>query len=55
MAGVKTDEQTEKQDKAFDKLIKLKDARQKTKLTPEEDEAFTTSEEAAKGEIRVIN
>lgn len=55
MAGVKTDEQTKKQDAAFDKLKKLKDARQKTKLTPEEDEAFTTSEEAAKGEIRVIN
>lgn len=55
MAGVKTDEQTKKQDDALDKLIKLKDARQKTKLSPEEDQAFTTAEEEAKNEIRVIN
>lgn len=55
MAGVKTDEQTKKQDDAFDKLIKLKDARQKTKLTPEEDQAFTAAEEEAKGELMVVN
>lgn len=55
MAGVKTDEQTKKQDDAFEMLTKLKDARQKTKLTPEEDEAFTTAEETAKNEIRVVN
>jgi hypothetical protein len=55
MAGVKTNEQTKKQDKAFDKLIKLKDARQKTKLTPEEDKAFATAEEEAKGDIKNVN
>lgn len=55
MAGVKTDEQTKRQDEAFDKLIKLKDARQKTKLTPEEDQAFTAAEEEAKGELMVVN
>ena len=55
MAGVKTDEQTKKQDDAFDKLIKLKDARQKTKLTQEEDQAFTAAEEEAKKDIRDVN
>ena len=55
MAGIKTDEQTKKQDDAFDMLIKLKDARQKAKLTPEEDQAFTTAEEQAKKEIKDVN
>lgn len=55
MAGVKTDEQIKKQDDGFDKLIKLKDARQKTKLTPEEDKAFAAAEEEAKGDIKNVN
>lgn len=55
MAGVKTDEQTKKQDDAFDKLTKLKDARQKTKLTPEEDQAFKAAEDEAKKEIKDVN
>lgn len=55
MAGVKTDEQIKKQDEAYEKLLDLEDARQKTKLTPEQNEAFETAEESAKKDIKDID
>lgn len=55
MAGVKTAEQVKKQDEAYEKLLDLEDARQKTKLTPEQDQAFTAAEESAKKDIRDVD